>query len=388
MTNFLVKHFVTQDLSSPKARRQVGRLGGLVGMFLNLILFAAKFTAGSLTGSIAVTADAFNNLSDAGSSVVTLVGFKMAGAPADPEHPFGHGRIEYIAGLIVSLIIIMMGFELLKGSAEKIFRPEAVSFSWLSFGILLLSIAVKGWMGLFNRRLGKMIGSAAMQATAMDSLSDAAATSAVLIGTVVAAATGVVLDGYLGVVVALFIMYTGFSTANDTLKPLLGKAPDKELVDQIERTVLAHEQIVGIHDLIVHDYGPGRCMVSLHAEVPSDSDILEMHDLIDMAEHELHETFHCDAVIHMDPIVTNDAVTNRMHDEVVSLVKGIDPALSIHDFRMVQGPTHTNLIFDVVMPFGFKMTEKELVQAISDRVREMEDHVYYAVVNVDRSYIS
>lgn len=274
------------------------------------------------------------------------------------------------------------------GSAEKIFRPEAVSFSWLSFGILLLSIAVKGWMGLFNRRLGKMIGSAAMQATAMDSLSDAAATSAVLIGTVIAAATGVVLDGYLGVVVALFIMYTGFSTANDTLKPLLGKAPDKELVGQIERTVLAHEQIVGIHDLIVHDYGPGRCMVSLHAEVPSDSDILEMHDLIDMAEHELHETFHCDAVIHMDPIVTNDAVTNRMHDEVVSLVKGIDPALSIHDFRMVQGPTHTNLIFDVVMPFGFKMTEKELVQAISDRVREMEDHVYYAVVNVDRSYIS
>ncbi len=388
MTNFLVKHFVTHDLSSPKARRQVGRLGGLVGMFLNLVLFAAKFTAGSLTGSIAVTADAFNNLSDAGSSVVTLVGFKMAGAPADPEHPFGHGRIEYIAGLIVSLIIIMMGFELLKGSAEKIFRPEAVSFSWLSFGILLLSIAVKGWMGLFNRRLGKMIGSAAMQATAMDSLSDAAATSAVLIGTVIAAATGVVLDGYLGVVVALFIMYTGFSTANDTLKPLLGKAPDKELVGQIERTVLAHEQIVGIHDLIVHDYGPGRCMVSLHAEVPSDSDILEMHDLIDMAEHELHETFHCDAVIHMDPIVTNDAVTNRMHDEVVSLVKGIDPALSIHDFRMVQGPTHTNLIFDVVMPFGFKMTEKELVQAISDRVREMEDHVYYAVVNVDRSYIS
>lgn len=388
MTNFLVKHFVTQDLSSPKARRQVGRLGGLVGMFLNLVLFAAKFTAGSLTGSIAVTADAFNNLSDAGSSVVTLVGFKMAGAPADPEHPFGHGRIEYIAGLIVSLIIIMMGFELLKGSAEKIFRPEAVSFSWLSFGILLLSIAVKGWMGLFNRRLGKMIGSAAMQATAMDSLSDAAATSAVLIGTVIAAATGVVMDGYLGVVVALFIMYTGFSTANDTLKPLLGKAPDKELVGQIERTVLAHEQIVGIHDLIVHDYGPGRCMVSLHAEVPSDSDILEMHDLIDMAEHELHETFHCDAVIHMDPIVTNDAVTNRMHDEVVSLVKGIDPALSIHDFRMVQGPTHTNLIFDVVMPFGFKMTEKELVQAISDRVREMEDHVYYAVINIDRSYIS
>ena len=388
MTNFLVKHFVTHDLSSPKARRQVGRLGGLVGMFLNLVLFAAKFTAGSLTGSIAVTADAFNNLSDAGSSVVTLVGFKMAGAPADPEHPFGHGRIEYIAGLIVSLIIIMMGFELLKGSAEKIFRPEAVSFSWLSFGILLLSIAVKGWMGLFNRRLGKMIGSAAMQATAMDSLSDAAATSAVLIGTVIAAATGVVLDGYLGVVVALFIMYTGFSTANDTLKPLLGKAPEKEFVDDIQKTVLAHEQIVGIHDLIVHDYGPGRCMVSLHAEVPSDSDILEMHDLIDMAEHELHETFHCDAVIHMDPIVTNDAVTNRMHDEVVSLVKGIDPALSIHDFRMVQGPTHTNLIFDVVMPFGFKMTEKELVQAISDRVREMEDHVYYAVVNVDRSYIS
>ena len=294
----------------------------------------------------------------------------MAGAPADPEHPFGHGRIEYIAGLIVSLIIIMMGFELFKGSAEKIFQPEAVSFSWLSIGILLLSIAVKGWMCLFNRKLGRMIGSTAMQATAMDSLSDVAATTAVLLGTAITAATGVLLDGYLGVLVALFIMYTGFSTANDTLKPLLGKAPDQDFVEEIQQTVLAHEQIVGIHDLIVHDYGPGRCMVSLHAEVPSDSDILEMHDLIDMAEHELHEKFNCEAVIHMDPIVTNDAVTNRMHDAVVSLVKGIDPALSIHDFRMVQGPTHTNLIFDVVMPFRFKMTEKELIQAISTQVRQ------------------
>lgn len=243
-------------------------------------------------------------------------------------------------------------------------------------------------MCLFNRKLGRMIGSTAMQATAMDSLSDVAATTAVLLGTVITATTGVLLDGYLGVLVALFIMYTGFSTANDTLKPLLGKAPDQDFVDEIQQTVLAHEQIVGIHDLIVHDYGPGRCMVSLHAEVPSDSDILEMHDLIDMAEHELHEKFNCEAVIHMDPIVTNDAVTNRMHDAVVSLVKDIDPALSIHDFRMVQGPTHTNLIFDVVMPFRFKMTEKELVQAISTQVRQMEDHVYYAVVNVDRSYVS
>ena len=364
MTDFLVRHFVKQDLKSQKGRQQVGQLGGIAGIFLNLLLFAAKFTAGSLTGSIAITADAFNNLSDAGSSIVTLVGFKMAGAPADPEHPFGHGRIEYIAGLIVSLIIIMMGFELFKGSAEKIFQPEAVSFSWLSIGILLLSIAVKGWMCLFNRKLGRMIGSTAMQATAMDSLSDVAATTAVLLGTAITAATGVLLDGYLGVLVALFIMYTGFSTANDTLKPLLGKAPDQDFVEEIQQTVLAHEQIVGIHDLIVHDYGPGRCMVSLHAEVPSDSDILEMHDLIDMAEHELHEKFNCEAVIHMDPIVTNDAVTNRMHDAVVSLVKGIDPALSIHDFRMVQGPTHTNLIFDVVMPFRFKMTEKELILSL------------------------
>ena len=388
MTDFLVRHFVKQDLKSQKGRQQVGQLGGIAGIFLNLLLFAAKFTAGSLTGSIAITADAFNNLSDAGSSIVTLGGFKMAGAPADPEHPFGHGRIEYIAGLIVSLIIIMMGFELFKGSAEKIFQPEAVSFSWLSIGILLLSIAVKGWMCLFNRKLGRMIGSTAMQATAMDSLSDVAATTAVLLGTAITAATGVLLDGYLGVLVALFIMYTGFSTANDTLKPLLGKAPDQDFVEEIQQTVLAHEQIVGIHDLIVHDYGPGRCMVSLHAEVPSDSDILEMHDLIDMAEHELHEKFNCEAVIHMDPIVTNDAVTNRMHDAVVWLVKGIDPALSIHDFRMVQGPTHTNLIFDVVMPFRFKMTEKELIQAISTQVRQMEDHVYYAVVNVDRSYVS
>ena len=387
MTEFLVKRFVKQDLKSQKGRQKVGMLGGITGIFLNLVLFAAKFVAGSLTGSIAVTADAFNNLSDAGSSIVTLVGFKLAGAPADPEHPFGHGRIEYIAGLIVSLIIIMMGFELLKTSVEKIFVPELVAFSWLSVGILLLSIAVKGWMCLFNRKLGKMIDSATMQATAMDSLSDVVATTAVLAGTLIASATGLMLDGYLGVVVALFIMYTGFNTASDTLKPLLGKAPEKEFVQEIENTVLSHEQIVGIHDLIVHDYGPGRSMISLHAEVPSDGDILEMHDLIDMIEHQLHEKFDCEAVIHMDPIVTNDEVTNRMHEEVVSLVKRIDPALSIHDFRMVQGPTHTNLIFDVVMPFKFPLTEKELVQKISDQVHQMEGHVYYAVVNVDRSYV-
>lgn len=387
MTDFLVKCFVKQDLRSAKGRQRVGMLGGVTGILLNLLLFAAKFLAGTLTASIAVTADAFNNLSDAGSSIITLVGFKMAGAPADPEHPFGHGRIEYISGLIVSLIIVMMGFELLKGSVEKIFAPEAVAFSALSVAILVLSILIKGWMCVFNRRLGKLIGSSAMQATAMDSLSDVAATSAVLIGTLVGALSGLMLDGYLGVVVALFIMYTGFSTANDTLRPLLGKAPDKDFVHEIQSTVLSHEEIVGTHDLIVHDYGPGRCMISLHAEVPCDCDILQMHDVIDMIEHQLHERFNCEAVIHMDPIVTDDEVTNRMHARTVELLHRIDPALSLHDFRMVQGPTHTNLIFDVVAPFKFKLSDRELIDTVQREVQGLEGHTYYAVVNVDKSYI-
>lgn len=387
MINFLVKHFIKADPNTPKGRQRVGMLSGFTGIFLNLVLFAAKFLAGTLTASIAITADAFNNLSDAGSSIITLVGFKMAGAPADTEHPFGHGRIEYISGLIVSLIIIMMGFELLKSSIEKIITPEAVAFHMLSVIILVVSICVKGWMCLFNRKLGGLIGSAAMQATAMDSLSDVAATSAVLIGTLIGAGTGWALDGYLGVVVALFIMYTGFSTAGDTLRPLLGKVPDREFVEEIYQTVMAYDDVVGVHDLVVHDYGPGRCMISLHAEVPCDADILKMHDIIDMIEHSLHEKFQCNAVIHMDPIVTDDEVTNKMHRRVVALVQQIDKSLSVHDFRMVQGPTHTNLIFDVVIPFNFKMKDNEVVEAIQRGVQEMEGHTYYAVVNVDKSYV-
>ena len=257
----------------------------------------------------------------------------------------------------------------------------------LSVIILIVSICVKGWMCLFNRKLGGLIGSAAMQATAMDSLSDVAATSAVLIGTLVGAGTGWALDGYLGVVVALFIMYTGFSTAGDTLRPLLGKAPDREFVEEIYQTVMAYDDVVGVHDLVVHDYGPGRCMISLHAEVPCDADILKMHDIIDMIEHSLHEKFQCNAVIHMDPIVTDDEVTNKMHRRVIALVQQIDKSLSVHDFRMVQGPTHTNLIFDVVIPFNFRLKDSEVVEAIQRGVQEMEGHTYYAVVNVDKSYV-
>ena len=376
-----------EQVEDGAVRRAWGALCGFVGIGLNILLFAGKLAAGTLSGSIAITADAFNNLSDAGSSVVTLLGFRLAGKKPDAGHPFGHGRLEYVSGLIVAGLILLMGAELAKSSVDKILHPEAVTFSWLAAGILLSSIGVKLYMYLYNRAGGKKIKSAAMSATAADSLSDTAATSAVLLAMVIGKLTDVQLDGWVGLVVALFILWSAVQAARDTISPLLGQAPDPMLVKEIESLVMAHDTVVGIHDLVVHDYGPGRCIISLHAEVPADEQVLELHDVIDNIEEELAQKLHCEAVIHMDPVVVGDPTVTALHQQVAALVKTIDPRITIHDFRMVPGQTHTNLIFDAVIPFDERLTRQQVADRIRQMVSEMEGD-YRAVVKVENSYVS
>ena len=366
-------------------RRGYGMLCGAVGIGLNLLLFGGKFLAGTLSGSIAITADAFNNLSDAGSSFVTLVGFHLAGQKPDVHHPFGHGRIEYLSGLAVSMLILLMGFELGRSSLDKILHPSPVDSSPLVLGILCVSIAVKLYMAFYNHTLGKKLSAPAMLATAVDSLSDSAATFAVLAATLVGQFSGVLIDGWVGLLVAALILWAGAKSAKETIDPLLGTPPTHEFVQRIRDLVMAHPGIIGIHDLIVHDYGPGRVMISLHAEVPATENVLDIHDEIDNVEKELQEKLGCEAVIHMDPIVTDDGVTAETRQRVAALVRCIDDEISIHDFRMVSGATHTNLIFDAVVPFGFRLTDAQVAEKIKTAVRAL-DGTYYAVVHVERSY--
>lgn len=373
------------DVTNPAVRRAYGQLCGMVGIALNLVLFVGKFFAGTVSGSVAITADAFNNLSDAGSSVVTLLGFRLAGKKPDPEHPFGHGRMEYVSGLIVAGLILLMGAELAKSSFEKVLHPEAVDFSALTAVILVVSVCVKLYMCLYNRRISRKIDSVAMAATAADSFSDSIATTAVLAAMLVGRFTGLMIDGWVGLVVACLILWSGVQAARDTISPLLGQPPKKEFVEEIERLVMAHEGICGVHDLVVHDYGPGRRMISLHAEVPASGDILEMHDLVDNIEQELSKTLGCQAVIHMDPILTDDAQTNELRARVAALVRGVDEQATIHDFRIVTGPTHTNLIFDAVRPFDGKMTNQEMAARIREAVRALPGS-YYAIVKVENPY--
>ncbi len=388
MIEFLARVFIRhRDTLSPSALRQAyGQLCGAVGIGLNLLLFAGKLFAGTISGSIAITADAFNNLSDAGSSLVTLLGFRLAGRKPDPEHPFGHGRMEYISGLAVAGLILLMGVELGKSSLKKILSPEEIVSSPLVLAILAVSVAVKLYMFYYNRSIGKKIKSAAMSATATDSLSDAVSTTAVLIATLVGQLTGLNIDGWVGLLVALFILFSAYKAAKETLSPLLGQTPDPEFVDRIEQIVLSYPEVLNIHDLIVHDYGPGRMMISLHAEVSADGDLLQLHDVIDNAEHRLKKELGCMAVIHMDPIITNDAHTDALRMAVAEKVKSIDPRLTIHDFRTVPGSTHTNLIFDVVVPYDVKLTADEVRRRIGALVKELDEN-YFAVVQVDNSYV-
>lgn len=381
----LLAHIFLKNTEEKKKRKGYGTLCCIVGICLNILLFLFKYIAGVLSGSVAITADAFNNLSDAFSSFISLIGFLFSEKKPDLEHPFGHGRFEYIAGLLISLAILLMGFELLKSSISKILHPENVESSALIFVILLLSIIVKLYMAFYNRKIGDAIQSAAMKATATDSFSDAIATLFVLLSTILAHFTSLQIDGISGVLVSLFILYAGISAAKETIDPLLGLAPDINFVNEIKEIVLSHTMIEGIHDLIVHDYGPGRCMISLHAEVPGNQDIFHLHDEIDCIERELKDKLQCDAVIHMDPIETDNEEIMHMKGLVLEKILQISPRLSIHDFRMVSGPTHTNLIFDIVIPYDEKLTEHEVVEKVTAFIKELDEN-YYPIIQIDYGY--
>ena len=386
MITCLAKFWIRESDSEEKKRRVYGTLGAVVGIFLNICLFAGKYLAGFLSGSIAIMADAFNNLSDAGSSFISLIGFVFSGKKPDLDHPFGHGRIEYLAGLGVSFLILLMGVELAKNSVQKILHPVSVQISTLSIAVLSASILVKLYMAYYNHAIGKKIRSATMAATATDSLSDAAATTVVLLAMLFLAVTGINIDGYCGILVAVFILAAGIGAAKETVSPLLGQAPDPEFVKEIKELVMQHEEVLGIHDMAVHDYGPGRVRVSLHAEVSGDGNIYELHDLIDQIERELKEKLHCETVIHMDPIDVGNEKTVEMKEEMVKLVKAIDERLTIHDFRMVTGTTHHNMIFDVVIPADFKLSQEELKDIIQKKVWEKWPD-YYVVIDVDTAYV-
>lgn len=386
MITCLAKFWIRESDSEEKKRRVYGTLGAVVGIFLNICLFTGKYLAGFFSGSIAIMADAFNNLSDAGSSFISLIGFVFSGKKPDLDHPFGHGRIEYLAGLGVSFLILLMGVELAKNSVQKILHPVSVQISTLSIAVLSASILVKLYMAYYNHAIGKKIRSATMAATATDSLSDAAATTVVLLAMLFLAVTGINIDGYCGILVVVFILAAGIGAAKETVSPLLGQAPDPEFVKEIKELVMQHEEVLGIHDMAVHDYGPGRVMVSLHAEVSGDGNIYELHDLIDRIERELKEKLHCETVIHMDPIDVGNVKTVEMKEEMVKLVKAIDERLTIHDFRMVTGTTHHNMIFDVVIPADFKLSQEELKDIIQKKVWEKWPD-YYVVIDVDTAYV-
>ena len=384
MTEFLVEHFVKNYEKDVEVRTAYGILASFVGIGCNLILFAAKLAVGLVINSISVMADAFNNLSDAASSIIGFVGVKMAEKPADEDHPFGHGRMEYVSGLVVSILILMMGFELFKTSVEKVIHPEVITEQWISYVILAISIALKFWMYLFNKGIGWRIHSETMKATAADSLNDCISTAAVVGGMLVFHYFHLNIDGIVGIFVACFVLWGGYESIKDTLNPLLGESPDPELIAKITETVLNHKMVIGVHDIVVHDYGPGRRIVSLHAEVPYNKDMMEVHDLMDHIEMRLMEEYHCEATIHMDPVVTDDAEVNETRKEVLEIVEKYDKTLSVHDFRMVKGPTHTNVIFDLVVPYGKEYDPERIVKDIKEEIKNEMVGKYYAVIRIDR----
>lgn len=386
MIKLITELLLKNNKDSEKLRQTYGMVCSGAGIALNILLFVIKFTAGSLSGAISVTADAFNNLSDSGSSLITMLGFRLAAKKPDPGHPFGHGRIEYLSGIAVSILIVLMGFELLTSSVNKIITPETPEISPLVFIILIISIAVKFYMFLYNRKYGKMYNSQAMVATATDCLSDMVSTSVVFISMLITYFAKVNIDAYCGLAVAAFILFAGLKSAYETIGPLLGQPPEAEFVHEIESIVMAGKGILGTHDLMVHDYGPGRCMISLHAEVSASGDILEIHDEIDNLERELSEKLGCVAVIHMDPVqIDNETVAGykRLAEEKC---REIYEDMRLHDFRIVEGNTHTNLIFDVVVPHGFKMSDSEIKAEIDKKIKEY-DKKLFTVVTVDKDFV-
>lgn len=389
MTDFLVKKFVPNYTStdSVEVRTAYGRLSGIVGIICNVIMFVFKLAAGFISGSISITADAFNNLSDASSSIISLIGFKLASMPPDREHPYGHGRYEYLSGLVVSALVIAIGIELFTTGVRKIITPEAVEFGVLPAVVLILSAALKLWMMLFNRRLGNRISSGALLATAADSRGDVISSCAVLVSAIISSLTGFELDGYAAVAVSVFIVISGIGLVRDTLDPILGKAPSTETVRDIRDRILTYPGVLGIHDLIVHDYGPGRTFASVHVEMSADTDPLESHDIIDNIERDFAENRHLQLIVHYDPIVTNDPEVESLRIYLHEHLHEIGAGLTFHDLRLVRGASNSNVIFDCIMPYGMSMSESELREKISELVRQKYPS-YNCVITIDRNFCS
>lgn len=386
LTRFLIKLFVRdyQNVTNSGVRQQYGKFAGFMGIVSNLVLFIIKIVIGTLSGSVSITADAVNNLSDSGSSIVTLMGFKISGRPADAKHPYGHGRMEYISGLIVSFIILILGVQLILVSVDKIIHPQQPQFSLAVVGVLVISILIKLWQCLFYRKISKTIDSITLLTTSTDSRNDILATTTVLAGAVITRLTGFNLDGYMGVAVALFIIVSGIKLVYETISPLLGSAPEQELVSSIQDKVLGYEGIIGIHDLTVHNYGPSQCFASLHCEVPAKQDIMISHDIIDNIENEFLQEYGIHMIIHLDPVVTGDEKTDALKAQISALIENISPLISIHDFRVVWGISHTNLIFDVAIPFEFEMSDEHLKLKISDQIAQLNS-TYHAKITVDHT---
>lgn len=387
MTNFIINKFIDKEynVENPRTRKQFGVLSGVVGIICNTILFLAKLFVGVVTSSIAVSADAFNNLADAGSSIVTLVCFKMAENPADRKHPFGHGRIEYISGLIISVAIIITGLGFIKSSVEKIFSPDDVHLDVISLVILVLSLFLKLWMSLFNTRLGKILRSSAMKATAADCLIDVVATTAIIISMVFTYFTSISIDAYVGVLVAGFIIFTGITMLNESLNPLLGTAPNPELISKINKLVLSYENVVGVHELMVHNYGPTKSIISLHVEMPSNVDIIKLHEIIDSIENRLKKEFNCQAIIHMDPIVVDDELVNEVRGKVSEMVKLIHSKARVCDLRIVPGYSVSKIIFDLFIPYDLKATDNQIMNSLEKSIKVI-DSSYDCIVNIKREY--
>ncbi|WP_032122290.1 cation diffusion facilitator family transporter [Clostridium amazonitimonense] len=390
LSNFLVKTFVKnyKNTDNEKVRTSYGFLGGIVGIIINSLLFIIKLSVGIIAGSIAVTADAFNNLSDAASSIITILGFKLSSMPADEEHPFGHGRIEYISGLIVAFMVMLVGFQFIKSSFQRIINPEPVKFQTLPFVLLLISISFKVWLSKFNSFVGKSINSSALKAASIDALGDVVTSSTVVLSLLLSRFITFPIDGYIGILVALMILYSGYSLVKDTLSPLLGEAPDEELVRNIKDSVLSYDSITGVHDLIIHNYGPGRCMASIHAEVPSNASIVYIHEIIDKAEKEISKNLNIHLVIHTDPICVDDKEILKTQQELENILNKIEIVKSMHDFRVVGEGQHKNLIFDVVVDSskrGKEISDEELKNIISVRVKELSPY-YECVITIDNDF--
>lgn len=382
MTKLLLKIFVKPEqytnFNDPHIRQKFGRLSGITGIICNLLLFIVKIIAGVMTSAISIIADAFNNLSDAGSSIVTLIGFKISCKPADTDHPYGHGRIEYVSGMLIACFIIVVGAELFRTSADKIFHPDELKFSAVSLYILIFSLFVKAWLSVFNKKLSKTIKSKPLMAASKDSFNDCIVTLSVLTGFVFSTFSSLNIDGILGCCVALFVIWSGLDTLKDTVTPLLGQAPDPELIKRIKKAVLSQKDIHGVHDIRIHDYGPGRLIISLHAEISSDLNVIKAHEIIDKAENNVKNELNCDICIHMDPIFTNDPFTLKMKAKTEEIIKNIDDSVSLHDFRI----SKKNVYFDVLIPFGFRYSDKELIDIIKNKFKTEYDN-YNLNIQID-----